>query len=115
MEAQMNGTTPGPWLARQAYYSDAHRRAGEDYAIESTVDNTDISSGPYHPYVAHMVREADAHLIAAAPDLLCALQLVMAYLSIHDPQYYEGNSDAIMARAAIAEATKVVDTDEELH
>jgi len=48
---------------------------------------------------------ANADLIAAAPDLLLALQRVSAYLSIHVTDYWEGNADADRIRAAIAAAT----------
>ena len=46
-------------------------------------------------------------LHAAAPDLLAALERVMAYLSIHDPTYAESNADSVMAHAAIAKAKGV--------
>ena len=42
-----------------------------------------------------------------APDLLAALERVMAYLSIHDPTYAESNADSVMAHAAIAKAKGV--------
>jgi len=69
-----NDITPGPWTTRQAYYTDAHRREGEDWIIESTVANTDIPDLAYTPSIAHMAREADAYVIAAAPEMLEALE-----------------------------------------
>lgn len=47
-----------------------------------------------------------SRLRRAAPELLEALQRVMAYLSLHDQGYSESNADAIKARAAIAAATE---------
>ncbi len=52
------------------------------------------------------LRMVDCPLHKAAPDLLEACERVVAYLKIHDSNYWESNSDARKLEQAIAKATK---------
>jgi len=101
--SKSNGITPGPWTTRQAYYTDAHRREGEDWLIESTVANTDIPDLAYTPSIAHMVREADAHLIAAAPDMLVLLNAILTRLDLEYAEYIARGEAPIFICAAMRE------------
>ncbi len=63
-----------------------------------------------HAHRGAMANYLGAHttceqIAAETDDLLGALQRVMTYLSIHDPQYCECNADGLRARAAIAKAS----------
>lgn len=93
----MNKHTPGPW------------------AIDWNIGRLDIhSSGPLIATVPRNVRddEADrvaqqnARLIAAAPELLSALQAIVTSLADHDDEgMIEHAEQMVTARAAIAKAT----------
>ena len=88
----MNGYTPGPWTVRMSTHP-------ETWLV------TAPPSGPAeYRVVAHALPEPDARLIAAAPDLLAALQLV------NDCLLTATDADRIMlqqrARAAIAKAVQ---------
>jgi hypothetical protein len=79
----MSEHTPAPWPIARAQFGSDH------YTI-----------GSRPPFVAVVKRIADARLIAAAPDLLAALQDAVEYLQHHLPD------DALAPhRAAIAKAT----------
>ncbi len=94
----MNERTPGPWHASRkcVYVSDIRNRV--------ICEMTDRAT-----------READAQLIAAAPDLLAALHLLvpscesLAEPMIADPEYSSVGNGILeatkLARAAIAKAT----------
>lgn len=90
--------TPGPWTYNVNGFkitigdeSTRHAHLAHDYTVAVIEGNscTDV---------------ANARLIAAAPDLLEALQRTLAYLSVHDSQYWLGNAGAIEARKAIAKS-----------
>lgn len=53
--------TPGPWIAR---------KCGTSWAIDYNADQEQV--------VDYVYEEADAHLIAAAPDLFAALKAIAA-------------------------------------
>lgn len=80
--------TPGPWTA----YNDSCAKCEEDGTQEWGV------TGPPGGYHAPFTNEADARLIAAAPELLEALQSVVRIFS-----GYQG-LEMTSARAAIAKA-----------
>lgn len=79
--------TPGPWTALPP----------TDQANDLFTEEYFFIQGPGSDVHGHM-NGADASLIAAAPDLLAALQLLMADERI-------GGPDGAQARAAIAKAT----------
>lgn len=94
----MSGYTPGPWIAGDD--------EGSDYYLVGPHDGDGIV---YQP-VVKLHSEANARLIAAAPDLLAAVQRFLDYESAMDSRedvsgmlIYAEFSD--MARAAIAKAT----------
>jgi hypothetical protein len=76
--------TPGPW------YWDSEGLGSKDVLV----------FGKGYPF--EMTSKANKRLIAAAPDLLAALQLIISY---HDDGNCELHSeDVAMARAAISKA-----------
>ena len=98
--------TPGPWTIKAWYY----RRpgSGESWFIFDSKDQVMHSPGgdagtmrSPEPYTGYGFTEADARLIAAAPELLEALELVMHRLV----DRHELDEAAVKARAAIAKAT----------
>jgi hypothetical protein len=92
----MNKFTPGPWEVTDE--TCAHVIRGADAPC--------VSNGTtfrFRPFVASIwggYHEADARLIAAAPELLEALELVMDRLV----DKHETDEAAVMARAAIAKS-----------
>ena len=93
----MSTHTPGPWRA------DGLRVWRMIYEVAT------VNAGAIEP---DEVALANAHLIAAAPDLLAALEMMLFYES-HSPRpddYHNGRSRwgeiLIDARAAIAKATQ---------
>ncbi len=86
MEAQH---TPGKWIKT---LNRIENEAGEEIARVS--------------YRRSGYVQANARLIAAAPELLEALKRIGNYLSIHNPDYWDANADAVKARAAIAKAER---------
>lgn len=82
--------TPGPWWASAR----APKHLGSVILISSSAPG--VATG-----VAHAWTEADARLIAAAPELLAALKALDPYLD-HIPGGIGGEIDD--ARAAIAQA-----------
>lgn len=105
----MSRFTPGPWLA-QEYCDD-----DEGCSVIAVIEENGLRS-PTRGQVAFCTSiggasfespglcAANARLIAAAPDLLEALNRVLASQTIKNPDP-ENDSDVIFARAAIAKAT----------
>ena len=94
--------TPGPWH---------YEHIGQDGWGISSNNLEGIAIVPHSLNMTH--DEANARLIAAAPDLLQALEAIAPILSIDDGDVYEityKRADlrplSIMARAAIAKATQ---------
>lgn len=91
--------TPGPWHAdpTKSFYVFAHGSLAEQAGVENG------------PFVCNASTQANARLIAAAPDLLAALQNarnVLAGLACGDLRTVNADSPALaQARAAIAKAT----------
>lgn len=80
--------TPAPWELRQStngYWFIDYEQGGEGYTL------TKLECG-----------ERDARLIAAAPDLLAALEACLHRLDAHDEQ---SAPECLAARAAIIKAT----------
>ena len=87
----MSKHTPGPWIIKAKKTT-----ASYDLRITKMVQEW-ILPRPYE--FKDSEHEANTHLIAAAPDLLEALQEIVR----NDP--YNQSSAGIIARAAIAKAT----------
>lgn len=87
--------TPGPWVQADFAGPTPHGTA-----IQSTHDNWLVASCT--GYYGRDVAQANARLIAAAPDLLEALELCLHAVELAG---WEGDLSAIKARAAIAKAT----------
>lgn len=83
--------TPAPWELRQStngYWFIDHEQGGEGYTL------TKLECG-----------ERDARLIAGAPDLLAALQMVNRIWSHDQTANLAPDSPVAIVRAAIAKAT----------
>ena len=93
----MSARTKGPWVIRNDN-EDMPKEYGPLWVIESILDPNDDES-PYMEAILHHGCIIDAHLIAAAPDLL----EVISY-AIDNPDF-DSNEFDLMARKAIAKAT----------
>ena len=85
--------TPGPW-----YWSDNVPDAPKNHCIIVDADGFTIAE-------PSPMSEADARLIAAAPDLLAALQMVNRIWSHDQTANLAPDSPVAIVRAAIAKAT----------
>lgn len=93
----MSEHTPGPWRAYEPdYLKTTDRELGPYFFIEA--GDAALSLGGFH--LAGYLTPADAHLIAAAPELLAALIAM-------DAEFLARDDDPVKARAraAIAKAT----------
>lgn len=96
--------TPGPWTTdkadHDAPYQDIKIKAGKHH----TVCTVWIDDAPVHDF--NSLQEANARLIAAAPDLLEALRKVVALWDHHASAHGDGIIYPLheAARAAIAKA-----------
>jgi hypothetical protein len=93
----MSKHTPGPWQIA------SNGKAGSTYRIwRNDPDNTEETNRGYACIAPHVHGEANAHLVAAAPDLLQALIDVKLALDGFQPV-----NDAIHAQVmnALAKAT----------
>ena len=87
-----NGHTPGPWIARKTGGQGWPGQRG--WAIDFNEDQEQV--------VDFVYEEADARLIAAAPDLLEALEELLQLIEIERPDWL--HTEQHRARAAIAKA-----------
>ena len=101
--------TPGPWFAvrNSCYWEVNPERNLGDYSVPFTVADC-CASAPGDPDGGLM--EANARLIAAAPDMLAALQGLLALNDNYAPfggEFYQDRIDRAwdIARAAIAKST----------
>jgi len=92
--------TPGPWaLLDRAENSRTLTHITNGAHIVCTLGTTRTDGSPNH--------SANANLIAAAPDLLCALRFLLAdYVAIEGETLTGSSVPADMARAAIAKAER---------
>jgi hypothetical protein len=92
----MNKHTAGPWLYREDSAQCPYIASDKKTMI------ADIN----HVYVPKSEVYANAHLIAAAPDMLEALKDMIGILEDMMPRFkgYDGNWSVNAARAAIAKA-----------
>ena len=99
--------TPGPWefVFDVAYTSGQHPEPDYEYARISSDKRFNIAK----IYPDSEEWRANARLIAAAPDLLAALETVMPWASKAVADHYnqkQGKRALDIARAAIAKATQ---------
>jgi hypothetical protein len=92
----MNATnyTPGPWRAE-----------GWKNTIVNLPDGTTIAAAPGPEYAPLEVLQANASLIAAAPDLLEALEKITT--AMEDELPAGGSAETRAARAILAKARRV--------
>ncbi len=93
--------TPGPWRVGRHFTDDEGYR---EIAIEATVRGVECVPASVVLQFANYggMQEANARLIAAAPELLEALEaMIIAYEHEASPE----NPSLLMGRAAIAKAT----------
>jgi hypothetical protein len=89
----MANYTKGPWRVTDGFYPGFLEVVGASFKISIVTSATDISINQA------MTREADAHLISAAPELLEALQELASAAEAM-------GIDTELARAAIEKATR---------
>jgi hypothetical protein len=87
----MSKHTPGPWLASQTY-------PGNDYCIHAQGIPWQLAYLATHSQIEWPL-EANARLIAAAPDLLEALQMAKTALELRGPGWPLDVVDAAIAKA----------------
>jgi hypothetical protein len=95
--------TPGPWETRQLTNSTRIYAPEFNNAEICSIQRSRFSSGP-----TTTRREADALLIAAAPELLAALRLVVGLAdneAVESGDCRNPDNPFAIARAAIAKAT----------
>ncbi len=110
--------TPGPWTVR-------HRCVGKSpYDDESCGLGLEVD-GPPEPLRGRFARAADAHLVAAAPELLAALEQALAVIDsdelkgacqvadIHGMPYGGPTVNVAELRALIAKARGEADSQSE--
>lgn len=96
--------TPGPWhIIHEPTLNTYHIRV-EDLDA-APVASLFYSSGGLRPQLSRELIDANARLIAAAPDLLAACLNLTVACELTDDAYYDAIDTAInIARAAIAKA-----------
>lgn len=95
--------TPGPWHFSENLRGGAFeiREPDSDAIIADIVDGAHVSSDDGDPEIDWETQEANARLIAAAPELLAALEDVCGYCAPLSPR---GKAAIDEARAIIAKA-----------
>ena len=98
--------TPGPWTASAPDHESmpANRCGGSDIAIHAPSGGYGIATPGVMTLATVYDSEANARLIAAAPDLLAAAELAVAWAE-QVPAPYRDWPHIASARAAIAKAT----------
>lgn len=91
----MSKHTPGPWEVIDSYYPSIKEIKGPSFTIAAVMWATDLTEKDYQN------RNADLRLIAAAPCLLAALEVIVA--TEHERHGYNPFWTD-QARAAIAKA-----------
>ena len=105
MEGGMNKHTPGPWIYGPETGPDCTRIDAENGRVIAAVRSREITSFEQSRPIYSWSEEgaANASLIAAAPELLAALQLYLAHAS--EPECAIWRHVQQKASAAIAKAT----------
>src|SRR5262245_59246736 len=100
----MSKHTSGPWHAVPFL-------VGSGMTVKDGTGHSVVTTASFRPWEE---TEANARLIAAAPDLLSALREFVAINDRpHDPTRGTWDAAIVMARAAIARATQVPDPEAE--
>lgn len=108
----MSAHTPGPWKADWIFVTDCpdnakvriHAAPKSDMYSDALVAEAAFSPTPSGYHVdSREEAEANARLIAAAPDLLEALKALV--YEVDDSDYRWKSKGEVMARVAIAKAT----------
>ena len=94
----MSGHTPGEWVVDE-FYEDAGC-----YRIRAADENI-CHVHAFVPHGSTPEADANARLIAAAPDLLAALKLVLEENGTGAPLWEDGSELDLVVRAAIARAS----------
>lgn len=96
--------TPGPWSINPQVGGNRLQVTGHSNGISSViVAETGLAFGPSIPRI-----EADARLIAAAPDLLAALQWALGAMA---PPIHESSEYAVNHRHALDSVAKALGRD----
>lgn len=101
-ETHMSKHTPGPWWHDDDGFVRADVGTSGDFVYSAPVADPHATKD-----IDPDEREANAHLIAAAPDLLAACEAVLPIIESLDSAKEEGDDDEPLAaqlRAAIAKA-----------
>lgn len=94
--------TPGPWLIYRQPSGEIEKL---DYLVKDGGSYEIDAHGLKHQWVAHALKIEDAHLIAAAPDLLAALEDMIEVLhELATPSMISGSPKVQAARAVIEKA-----------
>ena len=106
--------TPGPWVILKGYDGTVEVSASRPYRINNISAGTPLICDVYqHPEFDGFSSQANANLIASAPELLEALRLMVA---LEEENLRSGDDIDVCfelesARAAIAKATWVAPSD----
>ena len=94
----MSGHTPGPWGIRTYNYGD-HRDAEGIFPVGQVINLVPCVYGRTLEQC-----DANAKLIAAAPELLAACRAALALLSDSDAEPTDADAVTVTVRAALAKA-----------
>lgn len=103
--------TPGPWIGAGPSFGDAYPRYTTEIMTDTESDDIGLSICQLASRHFDLENEANAALIAAAPDLLAALIDVLPYAqaAIGLPRdRWQSDSVILRAEAAIAKATTIL-------
>jgi hypothetical protein len=96
--------TPGPWVADLETYPIMVRSQSETWPLVDELGNEEGRTGVFIANTGD--NKANARLIAAAPDLLEALKVILRdHMAVHGVGDLEMQPALFQARAAIAKAT----------
>lgn len=94
----MSKHTSGPWAVVQGYYPSIKEIDGPSFPVKAAMWATDLIEDDYQK------RDADLHLIAAAPELLDAAEMAFCLLDnfVEDPRV------DVEIKATMAELQKAI-------
>lgn len=93
--------TPGPWMVNKD-----NDQIGDVWAVNPNIPVAQAQMIGSLRFPDHKQREANTHLIAAAPELLAACKALIANTQHGDPGHIDYSQAVPMARKAIAKAEK---------